>query len=186
MVKFSACACAINIRSNGSCCGPGSRPARMPCARSNRKTLKPRLLQVFHKISCNFRSSWEPSQTNLCRHFPRGRCAYKDCVSLVHQHAANRLRQRRAFIHPPDQCMCIQQEGHSKLLPAFSSSGGSGKNNSSPTSIFPFHTPGSRAGNDHSNPHPLAVQKASGVQKPPFPLPASMCNPRAPVVRAAS
>ena len=31
-VRFSAWACAINIRSNGSLCGPGRFPARCPCS----------------------------------------------------------------------------------------------------------------------------------------------------------
>ena len=30
--RFSAKAWAINMRSKGSLCGPGSKPARMPCS----------------------------------------------------------------------------------------------------------------------------------------------------------
>ena len=106
-------ACATSIRSNGSRCGPGSRPARSASATVIGICPNPSPGDGGGNVGADV---GQPAKPNLGRNFPSGSGAHDQVVRVVTDHAASPARQAGVIRQPPKKGMSIQQHPHERSV----------------------------------------------------------------------
>jgi len=124
---FSARAWAMKHAVERTWCGPGSRPARIPCSAVTARISIRSTRQVFDKIPNQVCRRREPSEANFLWRSPRQKTALTSEVLsrfLIRAWAA--YRKMRISCHPPDQGVGIKQGAQGAYSQPSSSSGAAG------------------------------------------------------------